>query len=326
MLTNIGMNTPDVPGSLTARFSTSALPVLGLLASASLAVAAQPSATPLLMFANDLRFETLPRVEDTRRQLEAAERALQRLPTLETNCATTLGAARFADLWTEVASARLLRGDHAGAALAYRKVLECRPRDPSAYHALAVAVAWSGDRAASRELILRGLELDPTNVHLRMHLAHLAFIDGRWHDAGRQLDAAIALESDPVRAEYHRILWWLAQRRSGADHPIVTTAAIPSDELIDWPNPILRLLRGELTEMELLEELRAGTDQQQRQERLCEALYYVGQDRLARGEAETARLYFAAAVNVKVLDFVEDHLAQAELTNYRTTARMQDRN
>lgn len=314
------MSTPDAPDSVTAQISRRALPVLGVLASASLAVVAQPSATPLLTFANDVRFETLPRDEDTRLRLEAAERALQRLPTIETNCAATLGAARFAQLWTEVASARLMRGDHAGAALAYRKVLECRPRDPSTYHALAVAVAWSGDRAQSRDLTMHGLELEPNNLHLRLHLAHLAFIDGRWDDAGRQLGAAIALESDPVRSEYHRILWWLAQRRAGADHPIITTAAKPSDELIDWPNPILRLLRGELAEMELLEELQQDTDEQQRQERLCEALYYVGQDRLARGEDQTARQYFAAAVNVKVLDFVEDHLSQAELANYRRAA------
>ena len=54
-----------------------------------------------------------------------------------------------------------------------------------------------------------------------------------------------------------------------------------------------------------------------RREWLTEALYYVGERHLADGEVETARRHFAAAVNLKVVSFVEYGMARAELARIR---------
>jgi lipoprotein NlpI len=81
----------------------------------------------------------------------------------------------------------------------------------------------------------------------------------------------------------------------------------------DWPRPILDTLRGGMSEQQLLEVIENQGSERRRREMLAEALYYVGEQRLAAGETETARRYFAATVNLKVLYFIEHHMARAEL-------------
>jgi lipoprotein NlpI len=52
-------------------------------------------------------------------------------------------------------------------------------------------------------------------------------------------------------------------------------------------------------------------------ERLCEALFYVGEEYWARGDTGVARDYFAALVNLRVLYFLEHGLALAEIAHLR---------
>jgi lipoprotein NlpI len=88
-------------------------------------------------------------------------------------------------------------------------------------------------------------------------------------------------------------------------------------EYEEWPAPVLGVLKGTTTEAEVLEKVREQKNEQRRRELLVEALYYIGQLRLANGETETARRYFAATVNLKVLYFIEHHLALAEIVKMR---------
>ena len=85
----------------------------------------------------------------------------------------------------------------------------------------------------------------------------------------------------------------------------------------EWPATLLRMLKGKATEEQVLDDVKDQKNEQRRREVLVEALYYVGQLRLANGETETARRYFAAAVNLKVLYFIEHHMALAEITKMR---------
>jgi lipoprotein NlpI len=71
------------------------------------------------------------------------------------------------------------------------------------------------------------------------------------------------------------------------------------------------------TEAAVLNAVKDEKNERRRREVLVEALYYVGQLRLANGETDTARRYFAAAVNLKVLYFIEHQMALAELNKMR---------
>jgi len=82
-------------------------------------------------------------------------------------------------------------------------------------------------------------------------------------------------------------------------------------------------MQGQYTEAELTEPVRQGDDEDNSQpqtstdERLCEALFYVGEAYWARGEPDVARDYFAALVNIKVIYFLEHGLALAEIAKLR---------
>ena len=86
---------------------------------------------------------------------------------------------------------------------------------------------------------------------------------------------------------------------------------------------MLLYLRGEYSEAELIMPIKEGDEDYNAEthtstdERLCEALFYVGEAYLARGKPEVARDYFAALVNIKVLYFLEHPLALAEIAKLR---------
>ncbi|HEV7715414.1 MAG TPA: hypothetical protein VGO53_07450, partial [Steroidobacteraceae bacterium] len=136
----------------------------------------------------------------------------------------------------------------------------------------------------------------------------------RWADAVARLRTVATTEPDDERATYWQCFLWLAQRRAGTRQPELATRTAGYD---GWPTPILDALKGSVTEADVLAEVRKQPDERRRREILAEALYYMGQLRLANGDATTARRYFAATVNLKVLYFIEHHMALAEITKMR---------
>jgi len=86
------------------------------------------------------------------------------------------------------------------------------------------------------------------------------------------------------------------------------------------PDPILDLFKGEITEAALVKGIRDEATGDEQREQVIEALYYVGELRLAEGDVETARRHFASVVNLRVLNFVEFGMARAELARMRERA------
>jgi lipoprotein NlpI len=114
-------------------------------------------------------------------------------------------------------------------------------------------------------------------------------------------------------------MYWLAQRRAGVARPEFVQRIPPEG----WPQPLLLYMKGDYTEAELVGPIVRGDRDTNPQpntstdERLCEALFYVGEDYWARGETAVARDYFAALVNLRVLYFLEHGLALAEISRLR---------
>ena len=106
---------------------------------------------------------------------------------------------------------------------------------------------------------------------------------------------------------------WLSQMRAGVAKPEFVERT-PGE---GWPQPLLLYMRGEYTEDELTTPILEGDDEYNPQpntstdERLCEALFYVGEAYWARGQLDVARDYFAPLVNIKVIYFLEHGLALA---------------
>jgi len=233
----------------------------------------------------------------------------------DAQCAGSLGASRYAVLHSDVAASRSVDGDYLGAAADYRRALACRPRDAEILGALASVLFDARDLGGARAVIDDSLAIDPRSVGSNRVAGNLDYVQERWADAIARFRYVAASDEDRVRAGYGQLMFWLAQRRGGVARPefVVRT---PGE---GWPQPLLLYMRGEYTEAELIDRVNEGDSEDNTQpntstdERLCEALFYVGEEYWARGQPDVARQYFAALVNIRVLYFLEHGLAMAEI-------------
>jgi lipoprotein NlpI len=246
------------------------------------------------------------------------QREQARVPRDE-DCAGSLGAARFAAIHSDVAIARQAEGDFAGAANEYRRAIACRPRNADLLAALAGVLFDARDYAGTRAAIEASLALEPRSVTANRLAGNLEFVEEHWAEAIARFRYVAASDPDRTQAGYGQLMYWLAQRRAGVAKPEFI-ARTPGE---GWPQPLLLYLRGEYPEADLLRPIEDGDSDSNSQpntstdERLCEALYYVGEELWARGEPDAARDYFAALVNIKVIYFLEHGLALAEIAKLR---------
>ena len=277
---------------------------------------------PLLDLARELQKKRKPdlRVAPGAPELQQAEHALaQAKAPAEGECAGSIGALRFSDLYADLALARTGQGDFAGAAKAYRSAHACRPRDPQILAALAGVLFDARDYAAAREAIDAALAIAPRAVNANRLAGNIDFVEERWADATGRFRYVASSDPDRVQAGYGQLMYWLSQMRAGVARPELVERT-PGD---GWPQPLLLYMRGEYTEAELTAPVRRGDDEDNPQpnsstdERLCEALFYVGEAYWARGQLDVARDYFAALVNIKVIYFLEHGLALAEIAKLR---------
>ncbi|HTT02397.1 MAG TPA: tetratricopeptide repeat protein [Steroidobacteraceae bacterium] len=271
------------------------------------------TSTPLLDYARTLSFDTLPGEQSDRRELARATYAIAHDPPPSEDCARTLGARRFAGLLDELGAARAALGDPEGAVQAYQAALACSPRTLYLHAALAEELMHAGRYTEALATASRGLAIDRNDYRLGNIIARLYFIEERWSDAIAWLRWSAAAAPGPEPAMYWECFLWVAQRRAGTARPQLTGRMLTDS----WPRPVLETLQGKLAEDGLLEEVRKEPSAHRRREILVEALYYVGELRLADADTDGARRYFAAAVNLKVLYFVEHHMALAELAKLR---------
>lgn len=290
-----------------------------LLCSGALAADYTPGAHPLLDLAHELektreRKSPLGYGAPEVKQAEHALRQANAPPDAE--CARGLGARNFASLHSDLGQAREAAGDFAGAAEAYRHALACTPRNARIIGALADALFDDRDIAAARAAIVDALAVNPRSVYLTRVAANIDFIEERWADAVSRFRYVAASEPDRNRAAYGQLMYWLAQRRAGVPKPELIERRQPEG----WPQPLLSYLQGEYSESELVTPIREGDDEYANvstDERLCEALYYVGEAYWAQGKPAVARDYFAAMVNLRVIHFIEHGLALAEIAKLR---------
>jgi lipoprotein NlpI len=290
-----------------------------------LAQAADSTDHPVLELARELQVTRKPDMRATpgAPALRQAEHALEQAHAPpDGECAQSLGALRFADLHMDVGAARVGQGDFEGAAAAYRSAHACRPRDATILAALAGVLFDSRDYAGAREAIDASLAIAPRSVNANRLAGNIDFVNERWADAVARFRYVSASDPDRVQAGYGQLMFWLAQLRAGVAKP----------EFVDrtpgegWPQPLMLFMRGEYTEAELTEQIREGDDSSNTQpntstdERLCEALFYLGEAYWARGQPDVARDYFAALVNIKVIYFLEHGLALAEIAKLRELA------
>ena len=200
--------------------------------------AAESSASPLLDLARERQLgrKSDMRVTPGAPALRQAEHALEQAHAPpDDECASKIGATRFADLHADVGTARVGQGDFSGAAAAYRSAHACRPRDAQILAALAGVLFDARDYAGAREVINRSLAIEPRAVNSNRLAGNIDFVEERWADAVARFRYVSASDPDRIQAGYGQLMLWLAQMRAGVAKPEYV-ARTPGE---GWPQPLL---------------------------------------------------------------------------------------
>jgi tetratricopeptide (TPR) repeat protein len=300
------------------------LATLGASASAHAETADPSKDSPLIAYVLQLPPAKEYNLELSYRRLKAALFEMDhRPPPPGPECSHTLGAERFSDQYIQVATSHEEMGDLDAAMEATNAALACTPRDASLYLTIANLHLLQGRVDQARAALLRGANIDPDDRDIDAMRARIDFIQQHWADAAARFRAVMTEESGGLNP-YWQLFYWLSQRRAGVRTPELPQPpprakhdadeeADEDDDHVHWPAPVLATVKGEQTEAQLVELIRDSRWESSRRQWLTEALYYVGELRLAEGEPELARRYFAAVVILKVSDYVEYGMARAEL-------------
>lgn len=275
-----------------------------------------PDPTPLLTFTMSKHFA--PQFDSSaqfamKKRLDRVTFELSRDPPPDMNCAQTLGAKRFATLFDDLGGAYTNMGDDARAADAFAKAISCDPRSGFLHAELAAALLDSGRYSEARAETQRQLSLGRADFTLYTLITQLDFIEDRWAEAVTDARLAAMEAPDDEQATYWQCFLWLAQKRIGTEEPVLAKRRITTN----WPGPVLDTLQGKITEAELVDAIKSEQDAHRQREVLTEALFYTGYMRLAAHHVDEAVSYLTAAENLKVLYFIEHHLAVAELQKLR---------
>ncbi len=155
----------------------------------------------------------------------------------------------------------------------------------------------------------RVIALDP-NYGLAYENRGLAYYDvGRLDQAAAEFRAAVALEPENA---YPALLLYVATAQSGSAASAELATNAGRLDLGKWPGPIVRFALGKSDEGEVLEAAQ-DTRSTTRREQECEAFYYVGMGRMARGDLNGAAAMFRSAIDTGVRHFIEYHQAAFEL-------------
>ena len=241
------------------------------------------------------------------------------------NARGSIGALRFADLHADLALARTGQGDFAGAAQGVSQracVPAARPADPR--RRSPVSLFDARDYAAAREAIDTALAIAPRARECqspgRQHRLRRRALGGRHRRASVTWPPAIrtACRPDTVNSctGWRRCAPAYPSPNSSNARPVKAGRShCCSTCVASTPKPSSRSRCGEGDD-EDNPQPNTSTD-----ERLCEALFYVGEAYWARGQLDVARDYFAALVNIKVIYFLEHGLALAEIAKLRAMRR-----
>jgi lipoprotein NlpI len=160
----------------------------------------------------------------------------------------------------------------------------------------------------------QAITLSPDDVGLIDNRGFAELMFGRFAEARR--DFARALELQP--AYPYGVLWLdLARRKSiqpEADELARNAAGV---DLGRWPGPVLRLYGGQVTAEDVRADAASSPNPGIRQERSCEAAFYIGELELLDGNAGAAKNELQAAVATCPHSFMEYAGAARELRNLR---------
>ena len=192
----------------------------------------------------------------------------------------------------------------------FDRLIARNPNDAQAFNLRAITYRDKGDAERSLADFDAAIRLAPDDVPLIDNRGFTELIFGRLVEARRDFVRALEL-----RPQYpYSVLWLdLARRKSAQPEAGELARNAREVDLGRWPAAVLRLYVGQITPDDVRNEAASSPDPSVRQERSCEAAFYIGELELAGGNAGAAKNDFQAAVATCPHSFMEYTGAVREL-------------
>ncbi len=206
--------------------------------------------------------------------------------------------------------------DHLGqskAALeAFETAIQLDSTSSEAQAGLAMNALMSGQDVRAQSAAKEALKLSPNSTAPRYTRAIARYMSGDF--AGASEDLRILLRdggNNELERSYRAIWLFLSLQAQGQDGREATNEFIHRNEKSVWPQPVLRLLRGEQSLKDV--EVTASADKSEQAGRECELYFFASQKALLERNTAQAQRWLERSLATGVLEFIEYNLARREL-------------
>lgn len=224
----------------------------------------------------------------------------------------------FTFAYTNRAFSRLQAGRFSDALADLNKSIEIDPNQPSAYSLRGTAFLQTGDARAALTDYETALKLHPESPQLRADVGFAQFFGGQYGAALASFDSA--QEADPQARfldPWRATTLVIQGRQSDAEQTFAGLVEKPAADR-EWFDVLTLLVLGKVTDNETLSAISEGDEQAANAQR-CEAMYFIGQRRLADDQPEEAELFFRQALESKAPHLSAYRGAQFALGDFSVT-------
>ena len=194
----------------------------------------------------------------------------------------------------------------------FTRAVRLNPKLAEAYNFLGIHYTQQQEFVEAYTYFDSALEIDPEHAYAFLNRGIALYYGGRADQALKDFDLFYQQDhSDPYRVLWH----YMADSHMD---PVNAKQTLRNQRTqldnSNWATHLVDFYLGDVSESQLLNLLTEGlANQQQLNNRLCEAYFYLGKYFADAGAQGKASNYFKAALSTNVYDFVEHRYARLEL-------------
>ena len=213
------------------------------------------------------------------------------------------------DIYRQRSAYRRDKGESSGGLADLAYALTLQPDFVPAY----VDRAWirlsGGDKTGALADFGKALAVEPEQPRLHLGRGAVAYLSGDNEQAAADFSAVIRATTQAPYA----VLWLaLTKQRAEVDDGGALDSGMAALDLSQWPGPVVRFLRGEISADDLIAAA-ADPDPKTARKQDCETSFYSGALAQIAGDPAAAKIRYEHAVSVCSPDNIEYHAAEAEL-------------
>lgn len=194
----------------------------------------------------------------------------------------------------------------------FKHSLKLNPGLVEAYNLIGIHATLSQQFTQAFSAFDSALELEPSYRFAYLNRGVSLYYAGRPNLAVEDLSTFLSFQpEDP-----YNVIWLYFSELADGNIEAHNNLALRKETLSDdkWPNYIVDLFLGKLSENELLAFATDNTNSDMKLiEKLCEAYFYLAKLSMFKGDNALAEKYLNLALSTNVYDFVEHRYARLEL-------------